>query len=409
MLSKSPPASAARELGKRGADLPSRVVAALRAILPNAKTAVPLHEPSFEGNEWRYLKECLDSGWVSSAGKYVDRFERELGDFVGAPHAVAVVNGTAALHAALLVCGVEPADEVVVPALTFVATANAVAHCGARPHLADVSPLTLGLDPVKLADHLRDIAEMRAGACVNRRTGARIKAVVPMHTFGHPVDIEPIAAVCERYGLALVEDAAEALGSLREGKHVGLRGRAGVLSFNGNKVITTGGGGAIIATDAELAARAKHLTSTGRLSHPWLFAHDCVAYNYRMPNINAALGCAQLEQLPGFLARKRELAESYLAAFADVPGTSVFREPQACRSNYWLNALLLDSGLEDLRDPILEASNAAGFGVRPAWTLMHRLPMFESCPRMDLSVAQDLEQRLINLPSSASLSAGARA
>jgi perosamine synthetase len=381
----------------------SAVIAALRSVLPATDKPIHLHEPIFAGNEWAYVKDCLDTGWVSSVGKYVDRFEQQLAEFTGVKRAVAVVNGTAALHACLVLVGVEAGDEVLVPALTFIATANAVSYCGATPHFVDSAENTLGLDPRKLESYLGEIAEVRDGGCFNRKTGARIKAVVPMHTFGHPVDLDPLVEVCRRYRLELVEDAAESIGSYYKGRHTGNWGRVSALSFNGNKVVTTGGGGAILTNDEELGKLAKHLTTTARLPHKWSFLHDRVGYNYRLPNINAALGCAQLEQLPGFIERKRALAARYAAAFEDVQGVRFFTEPTFAKSIYWLNVLLLDDAFSSERDALLDLTNGSGIGTRPVWTLMHRLSIYEDCPRMDLSCAENLERRLVNLPSSANL------
>lgn len=386
----------------RRLDIP-RVVTALRQALPAAAGPVVLHEPRIAGNEWRYAKECLDTGWVSSAGTFVERFEKMLAEFTGTRRAVAVINGTAALHICLLAAGVRPGDEVMVPALTFIATANAVAYCGATPHFADSEMATLGMDPRKLEDYLRDVAEIKAGTCFHRRTGARIAAVMPMHTFGHPVELDALNEVCQRFSLPMVEDAAESLGSYYKGRHTGNVGRLAALSFNGNKTVTTGGGGAVLTNDEELGRRVKHVTTTARVPHPWAFVHDQVGYNYRLPNINAALGCAQMEQLPGFLRAKRALSERYQRLFADMPGVRVVTEPAQCRSNYWLNNLLLDAECADQRDALLQATHESGVMTRPAWTLMHRLPMFRECPRMDLSTAEAIEARLVSIPSSAVL------
>lgn len=378
--------------------LAQELVAALRAVLPGPGP-VALHEPCFSGNEWKYLKDCLDSGWVSSVGSYVDRFEEELARFTGAKRAVAVVNGTAALQVALRLAGVVAGDEVIVPTLTFVATANAVAYLGATPHFADSAASTLGLDPAALALHLAQVAMARDGQCVNRQTGRVIRAVVPMHVFGHPVDLDGLQAVCDDFGLVMVEDAAESLGSYYHGRHTGTFGRLATLSFNGNKTITTGGGGAILTNDEELGRLAKHLTTTAKPPHPWAYAHDQLGYNFRLPNLNAALGCAQMEQLPEFLRRKRRLAEAYSQALDGLTGTRFFREPPGCQSNYWLNALILDRGREAELTPCLEAANQAGIMTRPAWELMHRLPMYRACPRMALPVAESLAGRILNLPS----------
>ncbi len=378
------------------------VINTLKSVLPN-KEYISLHEPEFGGNEWEYVKDCLDSGWVSSVGAYVDRFEQMLCDYTASPYAVAAVNGTSALHICLLLAGVNAGDEVLVPALTFIATANAVTYCNAIPHFVDVEERTLGLDPNKLKDYLREISEFRRGICCNRFTGRPIRAVVPMHTFGHPVDIDPLQELCERYHLVMVEDAAESLGSLYKGQHTGTRGLVSSLSFNGNKTITTGGGGAILTNSVSIAKLAKHMTTQAKTPHRWEFNHDMIGYNYRMPNINAALGCAQLEQLPGFIEKKRNLARRYQEAFQDVPAIRFFTEPDFARSNYWLNVLVLNEEFACERDNLLESTNNAGIMTRPLWTLMHKLSMYQDYPRMDLSVAEDLERRIINIPSSACL------
>lgn len=384
----------------------STVLSTLRSVLPSGDNFVALHEPFFSGNEWSYVKECLDTSWVSSVGKFVDRFEEDLARYTGVKRAIAVVNGTSALHISLLLAGVKTDDEVLMPSLTFIATANAVSYSGALPHFIDSEERTLGVDPHKLAQYLDGISEQRIDGCYNKNTGRRIKAVVPMHTFGHPVDIEPLSEVCGQYGIELIEDAAESLGSYYKGRHTGQWGRLSALSFNGNKTITTGGGGAILTNDEELGRLAKHITTTAKVSHRWEFNHDMIGYNYRMPNINAALGCAQLERLPAMLASKRALSEHYRQAFGNVPGIRFFLEPPNCRSNYWLNTLLLEEEYADQRDALLAATNDAGIMTRPAWTLMHKLSMFSSCPKMDLTVAESLGRRLINIPSSTSLGMG---
>jgi perosamine synthetase len=382
-------------------NLADQVVTAIRTVVGTG--AAVLHEPSFSGNEWLYLKECLDSTFVSSVGKFVDRFEVDLANFTGAKHAVAVVNGTAALHIALNLAGVQAGDEVFIPALTFIATANAVTYCNATPHFVDSEAYALGVDATKLRDYLISHTELRAGQCVNRATGQVIRALVPMHTFGHPVDVNGLLAIAHDFKIALVEDAAESLGSYYHGQHTGTFGLLGTLSFNGNKTITTGGGGAILTNDAALARDAKHLTTTAKLQHAWEYRHDEIGYNYRLPNLNAALGCAQLEQLPGMLAAKRELFTRYQTSFAAVQGVKLMAEPAQCQSNYWLQTLLLDADHADQRDVVLKATNDTGFMTRPAWILMHELAPFKDCPRMDLAVAQSLTQRLINIPSSSGL------
>ncbi|MCX7164721.1 MAG: LegC family aminotransferase [Rhodocyclales bacterium] len=388
--------------------LADEFLGALQRAVGAADRPVPLHEPEFAGHEWEYVRDCLDTGWVSSVGKYVDEFEVRLTQYTGARHAIAVVNGTAALHAALVVAGVRPGDEVLLPALTFVATANAISQCGAVPHFVDSAEDTLGLDPAALKGYLAHIAEPAGGGLRNRLTGRRLAAVVPMHTFGHPADMPALLAVAEQFGLPIVEDAAESLGSFIGDRHTGTFGLLGTLSFNGNKVITTGGGGAILTDDATIARRLKHLTTTAKRPHRWEFFHDEVAWNYRLPNLNAALGCAQLERLPDMLARKRVLAGVYRSAFSASAGLRFVDEPAGCRSNYWLNSVRLDEPSMARRDALLTAANDQGFQCRPAWTLMHRLPMYEHCPRAPLPVAERLEAALINLPSSAKLVKGTK-
>ena len=378
----------------------SNIAAAIKTVLAGNDFPVSLHEPSFTGREWQLLKDCLDSGFVSSVGEYVDRFERQLADYLGASHVVAVVNGTAALHVSLLLAGVKPADEVIVPTLTFVATANAVTYCGAIPHFVDSEEGTLGLDAQKLGQYLADILRQENGQWLNIKTGRRVAAIVPMHAFGHPVDMDALNEIAAQYGLSVIEDAAESLGSLYKNRMTGTLASLAAISFNGNKTITTGGGGAIVTNDKALATRAKHITTTARVPHRWEIRHDEIGFNYRMPNINAALGCAQLEQLSVFIEQKRNLADAYKKAFSGVAGMRFFDEPEFARSNYWLNALLLDEPDMAMRDELLATLNNAGIMARPAWTLMHRLPMYQSCPRMDLSTAEELEQRLICIPSS---------
>jgi len=376
------------------------IVNTLIKVLPKDKDFIALHEPLFNGNEWIYVKDCLDTGWVSSVGQYVERFEQQLADNTGMKYALAVVNGSAALHICLQLAGVSAGDEVIVPALTFVATANAVSYCGAIPHFVDSEARSLGLDPYKLVSYLDEISELRPEGCFNKKTGRRIKAVVPMHTFGHPVDMDPLVEICYKQRLELIEDAAESLGSYYKGVHTGKWGRLSVLSFNGNKIATTGGGGAILTNDESLARLAKHLSTQAKPPHPWSFNHDRVGYNYRMPNINAALGCAQLEQLPEFIEKKRALAKRYQEVFAEVEGVKIFKEASYAHSNYWLNVLLLNEKYSTERDHLLGLTNGRGIMTRPAWTLMHKLPMYVNCPRMDLSGAESLERRIINLPSS---------
>jgi perosamine synthetase len=378
-------------------------LAAVRRVLGPATQTIALHEPEFAGQEWEYVKHCIDTGWVSSVGSFVDRFERDLRDLTGVSHAVATSNGTSALHVCLLLAGVRSGDEVLMPALTFIATANAVSYAHAVPHFLESEGVSLGVDAAALESYLSDIAERRTDGSFNRRTGARMRALVVMHVFGHPCDLDALAEVAGRWQLVLIEDAAESLGASYKGRHTGQKGLLAALSFNGNKVVTTGGGGAVLTQDAELGRHAKHLTTTARVPHRWSFLHDEVGYNYRLPNLNAALGCAQLEQLPSFIRRKRQLAARYAEAFAAVAGVSFLDEPPQTRSNFWLNAIVLQPEYAGLRDGLLTALNDSGYMARPVWTLMHRLPMYASCPRMPLPVAESLEARVINLPSSARL------
>jgi perosamine synthetase len=384
-------------------DLSSEIVEAIRQVLPEGKSFYPLHEPTFAGNEIKYTEDCIKTGWVSSAGKYVDLFEEKLQEFTGAKKAIAVSNGTAALHVCLLLAGVEPGDEVLCPSLTFVATANAIAYCGAVPNFVDSSYLTLGVDPEKLREYLKSIGKVKDGHCYNSITGKRITAIVVMHTFGHCVDIEPIMEICEEYKIKFIEDAAESLGSKYKGVHSGNYGIISSLSFNGNKTITTGGGGAILTNDDALGKLAKHITTTAKKVHKWEFYHDMVGYNYRMPNLNAALGVAQMEILPGLLQKKKEVARKYSEAFKGRAGVEFFLQPDFSDSNYWLNVILLSKENAVNRDKVLEATNSAGIMTRPAWILMSKLPMYLDCPADDLSVAEDLESRLINIPSSPNL------
>ena len=377
------------------------ICSALRQAVNRAQAA--LHEPRFQGNEQRYVQECIASTFVSSVGAYVERFERGLADYTGARRAVAVVNGTAALQVALRLAGVRPGDEVIVPTLTFIATPNTVHYLGATPHFADSAEDTLGLDPIALKDWLAYSAVRSADGTSNRHSGRPIRALVPMHTFGHPCDLDALMALAHDFRLVLVEDAAESLGSRYHGRHTGTFGLLGTLSFNGNKTITTGGGGAILTNDERLADHAKHLTTTAKRPHRWEYLHDEIGYNFRLPNLNAALGCAQLEQLPDFLASKRRLTERYLEAFAGIEQARLMREPPGCESNYWLQTLILDEAVADQRDAILTATNGAGLMTRPAWTLMHQLAPYRDCPRAPLPVAESLARRIINLPSSAGL------
>lgn len=373
------------------------IIAFIRETFGQKDGVIPLHAPCFAGNEKKYLEECIDSTFVSSVGPFVDRFEEMVAEYTGAKRAVVCVNGTNALHMAMLLSGVEQGDEVMTQPLTFIATCNAISYIGAYPVFIDIDRNTLGLSPEKLKDWLQANAEIRNGECYNKITGRKIKACVPMHTFGHPVALDELLAVCKEYCLDLVEDAAESLGSFYKGKHTGTFGKVGAVSFNGNKTITTGGGGMLLFNDEKLGAYAKHLTTQAKVPHRWEFIHDHIGYNYRMPNINAALGCAQMEHLEEFVRNKRELAQRY-AAYLEGTDIRFFTEPRNSRSNYWLNVVLLKD--KEHRDRFLEETNDAGIMTRPAWQLMNRLPMFQCCQCGDLSNAVWVEERMVNIPSS---------
>jgi perosamine synthetase len=359
---------------------------------------IALHEPRFGVRDRELVMDAIDSTFVSSVGAYVDRFERELAAYVGARRAVVTVNGTSALHVALRLAGVQPGDEVITQALTFIATANAIIYTQAAPVFVDVDRDTLGLCPQAVERLLTACADRTPQGCFNRTTGKRIAAILPMHTFGHPCHVDELVRIGEAWGIPLVEDAAEALGSIRNGRQCGTFGRLGIYSFNGNKTITCGGGGAIVTDDEDLARHAKHLTTVAKIPHRWQFAHDEVGFNYRMPNLNAALACAQLEQLDGFLANKRETAMAYADFFASCEWAAFVSEPNDCRSNYWLNAFLMKD--PELRDQLLAATNDAKIYTRPIWALMPDLTMYKQCQCGDLENTRWLAQRVINLPSS---------
>ena len=375
----------------------------IRQVIGDSDEFIPLHEPEFSSSSWTMIKDCLDSTYVSSVGKYVDQFENEVAAACSTRHAVAVVNGTAALQVALIVCGVCADDEVIIPSLSFVATANAVAHAGAVPHFVDSDAQNFGIDVVSLQNHLYQIVERRGKLIYNRATGRRISAIVPMHVFGHPVNMDPLLALANDYGLPVIEDAAEALGSTYKGRACGSMGQIGIFSFNGNKILTTGGGGALVTNDAELAERARHLTTTAKVPHRWAFEHDEVAFNYRMPNLNAALGCSQMHDLGTRLKQKRELAQRYASAFREMAVVEVVGEPTGSSSNFWLNTLRLKIEDGAHRDQLLDLLNDQKIMARPVWALLHRLPMFNHCPKSNLSVSERLEMQLINIPSSAHL------
>lgn len=368
----------------------------IKSLYPEYADFVPLHPPVFFGNERKYLNDCIDTTFVSSVGQYVDRMEQLVAEYTGAAKAVVCVNGTNALYMSLLLAGVKQGDEVITQALTFIATANAISYLNAFPVFCDVDEETMGLSPFAVRKWLEKNAEVKNSGCYNKITGRKISAVVPMHTLGHPVHLEEFVTLCEEWKLSLVEDAAESIGSFYKGKHTGLFGKVAALSFNGNKTITTGGGGMLLFTDIELAEKAKHLTTQAKIPHRWEFKHDDIGYNYRMPNINAALGCAQMENLEKILENKRKTAMEYKSFFAD-SNIKFFDEPKNCKSNFWLNAVLLPSKNEQIN--FLEETNAAGVQTRPIWELMNRLDMFKNAQRGDLSFSEMFADRIVNIPS----------
>ena len=372
------------------------IIEFIRSLYKN-RDFIPLHEPVFFGNEKRYVNECINSTFVSSVGEFVDRFEEMVAEFTGSKYAVATVNGTSALHIALKLVGVDEQSEAITQPLTFVATCNAISYCNAKPVFVDVDKDTLGMSPESLERFLKNYTSFQNGICINKITKKKIGAVVPMHTFGHPCRIEEIAQICDKYNIPLVEDAAESLGSYYKGKHTGTFGKVSSFSFNGNKTITTGGGGIIVTDDEAIAKRAKHITTTAKIPHPYEYIHDEIGYNYRLPNLNAALGCAQMEKLEEILANKRETAKSYQKEFSNKVEITFITEPKNSKSNYWLNAIILEDSKE--RDLFLKESNGSGVMTRPIWRLMNRLEMFKDCQSMPLSNAKWLEERVVNIPS----------
>ena len=361
------------------------------------KDFIPLHEPKFIGNEKKYLNECIDSTFVSSVGKFVDEFEEKIASYTGAKYAIATSNGTSALHISLILANVEQDDEVITQPLTFVATCNAISYCGAKPLFIDVDRETMGLSPIALKEFLENNTTVKNQQCINNKSGKVIKACVPMHTFGHPCEIDKIKDICDQYHIVLIEDAAESLSSFYKNRHTGTFGKMGVMSFNGNKIVTAGGGGCIITNDEDLAKKAKHLTTTAKVPHKWEYSHDMVGYNYRMPNLNAALLVAQLENLDNFIDKKRKLADMYEEFFKSID-CKFIKEPAESSSNYWLNAIILND--KQQRDIFLNESNAQGVMTRPIWTLMNKLPMFKRAQCGDLTNSEWLEDRVVNIPSS---------
>jgi len=378
--------------------LASEIVKTIRKAYDDSEEFVPLHEPVFNGNEKKYLLETIDSTFVSSVGEFVNRFEKDIAAVTGAGYAVAVVNGTAALHLALLVAGVKHGDEVITQPVTFVATANAISHCGAIPIFVDVDEDTMGMSPGSLSKFLSENTRNDDGHCINKTTGKRVAACVPMHTFGFPLRIDEIKGICQEFNILLIEDAAESLGSLYKEQHTGTFGIMGTLSFNGNKTLTCGGGVAVITNDPKLAKLARHISTTAKVPHTWEFVHDMVGYNYRMPNLNAALACAQLEQLDQFLKIKRELADYYDAFFQEQEGVRFVREIKSARANYWLNTIIFTT--RGQKEDFLEYSNNHKVMTRPIWRLMNKLPMYQNCQKTGLDVSEYLEDRVVNIPSS---------
>ena len=381
------------------------VLRRIRDVLPAGEQKAALHEPRFVGNEKRYLDDCIDTGWVSYAGAYVDQFEHALAEICRVRHAIAVTSGTVALEVALRATRLVPGDEVIVPALTFVATANAIVHAGGIPHFVDCDESSLGISADALARHLHMIGERRDGRLHNRLTGRPIAALMPVHIFGHPADMDALNAIADEYGLAVVEDATEALGSRYKDRPCGALAALATLSFNGNKIVTTGGGGAILTDDDRTAEAIRHRTTTAKLKHRWAFNHDEIGWNFRLPNINAALGLAQLERLPEMLNAKERLYRRYVESFADCLGLHIFADAPFAHSNHWLVSLILDPGQEAALEPILTATNDAGVATRPIWTTLHQLPMYRDTPRSALPVTESLAQRIVSLPSSPFLAA----
>lgn len=375
----------------------SKTISFIKEVYGN-KEFTPLSVPVFIGNEKKYLEECIDTTFVSSVGKFVDRFEEMVAEYTGAKKAVVCVSGTNALHMAMMLVGVKRDDEVITQALTFIATCNAISYIGAYPVFIDVDKETMGLSPKAVKAWLETNAEIKGNSCYNKNTGRRIKCCVPMHTFGHPVNLDELVKICEEWHIELVEDAAESLGSFYKGRHTGTFGKVGAISFNGNKTITTGGGGMLLFNDEGLAKFAKHLTTQAKVPHRWEFRHDHIGYNYRMPNINAALGCAQMEHLEEFVLNKRKTAAKYAEYFKNIEDIDFFTEPSDCRSNYWLNVVILKDKQSQFE--FLQQTNDNGVMTRPIWELMNRLPMFEHCQNDGLENSIWFADRVVNIPSS---------
>ena len=378
-------------------NIPSQILKSICSVV--GSKPIGLHEPKFSGNEWKYLKDCLDSTFVSSIGKYVEKFERLLEEYTGAKYAVAIVNGTSALHLSLLLAGIKKNDEVLLPALTFVASANAVLYCNAIPNFVDSDKVSLGIDIVKLEKYLKSNCEVNNNVCINKQTGRIIRGIMPVHVFGHCSNLNQLLNLAKNYNLKVIEDASEALGSFFKNKHLGTFGLMGVLSFNGNKIITTGGGGAIITNNKYIAQKAKHLSTTAKVNHQWEYLHDDIGYNYRMPNINAALGCAQIEKIEEKIKIKRKIYKKYKNSFSNLNKIKLLNEPKNCRSNFWLQTIILDKEIYLMRDEILKLTNKNKINTRPVWKLISNLDPFKSYPKSCLKNATELEKTIINLPS----------
>ena len=374
---------------------------AIRSVLGDSEYC--LHKPQLDHSELDNLKICIETSFVSSVGEYVDKFENMLSNFTKSENVIALVNGTSALHLALKVADIKDNEEVICPSLTFVATPNAISYVNAKPHFVDVNESTLGLDPLALKKWLDEIVIKENGNSINKITGRKISSIIPMHTFGHPVEIESILEIAKEYSLKVIEDAAESLGSFYKKKHSGTFGDIGTLSFNGNKILTTGGGGALLTNNKLLAKKAKHLSTTAKVKHNWKYIHDQIGFNYRLPNLNAALGCSQMKKLPHFIESKRRLFHKYFEVFKSIDGIKLFSEPINSKSNYWLQTLILEKGYEKELSNILNFTNKSGISTRPAWELMHTLKMYKDCPRAPLPIAESLAKRIINIPSSAFL------
>ncbi len=379
----------------------SQILDAISNVVQNGKRG--LHEPEFKGNEYKYLSECIETSMVSSIGSYVTKFENEISKFTECQFAVATSNGTSALHLALLCVGIKPTDEVLLSPLTFIATANAISYCGGIPHFVDCESETLGIDPEKLRKYLLEIAKVESGRTINKKTGNSLKAIIPMHCYGIPSQMKELTDVANEFNLTIIEDAAESLGSLYRGKSTGTIGLVGIYSFNGNKIVTTGGGGVLVTNDEDIARKAKHLSTTARVSHLWNFQHDEIGFNYRMPNLNAALGVAQLEKINEKIELKRNLNNIYANVLGGIRGVRLLKELPDCRSNYWLNTIILDQGLYGIRDEILKMAFELNIAMRPPWELLNLSIPFRDNPTMRTDCAEDLSKRIINIPSSESL------